>query len=79
MFDDQGPQGWNDANALSSGIDSDCEQAAYDWIEHVISPKAQADMANETGYSPSNPGANEFMSEELIESTYLNDPESIQE
>ncbi len=79
VFEDQGPQGWNDANALSSGIDADCEQAAYDWIEHVISPKAQAAMADETGYSPSNPGAKEFMSPELIKSTYMNDPTVIQD
>lgn len=78
VFEEQGPQGWNDGNAISSGIDPECEQAAYDWLEHTISPKAQASMAKETGYSVSNPEAKKFLSKQLIADTYLDDPEAYQ-
>jgi putative spermidine/putrescine transport system substrate-binding protein/spermidine/putrescine transport system substrate-binding protein len=78
VFKHQGPQGWNDANAISAGIDPECEDAAYDWIDYVDSPKAQAAMAKETGYSAANPKATKYMSKELINETYMNDPESYQ-
>lgn len=79
VFDHQGPQAWNDANAISAGISADCEDAAYEWLDYTISPEAQAAMAKVTGYSASNPGAKRYLSRELIAETYLDHPEEYQQ
>lgn len=79
VFEDQGPQGWNDGNAISAGIDPACEDAAYEWLEYTLDPRVQAATARVTGYSPSNPAATEFMDEQLIKDTYMDDPEQYQE
>ena len=79
VFEDQGPQGWNDGNAISAGIDPECEDTAYQWLEHTLDPRVQAATARVTGYSPSNPAATEFMSRQLIADTYMDDPEEYQQ
>lgn len=79
VFEDQGPQGWNDANAISAGIDPECEDAAYQWLDYTLDPRVQAATAKVTGYSPSNPAATEFMSEQLIKDTYMDNPEEYQQ
>lgn len=78
VFEHQGPQAWNDANAISAGIDADCEDAAYEWLDYTISPEAQAAVAKVTGYSASNPGAKRYLSKRQIEETYLDQPEEYQ-
>lgn len=74
-LDSMGAQAWSEGPAMSVDIDPDCEAAAYEWINYEISPKGQAALAEESTYTPTNPGAEEFMSKDLIELTGLDDPE----
>ena len=74
VFPHMGPQGWNDANAVSSGVSPECRKLAYKWINYLSSPKAQAQIAKVTGYGPSNPGAKAYMSKALIKETFLDKP-----
>lgn len=79
VFEDQGPQGWNDGNAISAGIDPACEEAAYQWLDYTLDPRVQAATAKVTGYSPSNPAATRYMARKLIADTYMDDPEEYQQ
>jgi spermidine/putrescine transport system substrate-binding protein len=69
---DIGAQAWAEAMQLSSDISPDCEAAAYAFLNVMVSPKAQAAMVEATGYSPSNPGAEKYLSDETIEAVGLN-------
>lgn len=74
VFPHMGPQAWNDANAISSGISDECRTLAYKWIDYLSSPKAQAQIAKVTGYGVSNPSAKKHMSAALIKQTYVDKP-----
>lgn len=71
---DMGAQAWSEGPAMSVDIDPDCEAAAYEWIKYEISPKGQAALAEESTYTPTNPGAEKYMTPESIKLTGIDDP-----
>lgn len=75
-LDDMGAQAWSEGPAMSVDIDPDCEALAYEWFKHEISPEGQAALAEESTYTPVNPAAAKYMSDELLEITGLEDPEA---
>lgn len=74
VFKDDGANGWIDANAISSGIPSNCVDLAYKWINYMTMPKPSAQLANVTGYAVDNTAANKYMSASLIKTTQMNRP-----
>lgn len=73
---DMGAQGWAEGASISSAVSPDCEAAAYDFINWMISPKGAAAMAESDGYTPSNPGAATYMKPETIKTEGLNNPKA---
>jgi spermidine/putrescine-binding protein len=73
-LEDMGAQAWSEGPAMSVDIDPDCEAAAYEWIKYEISPEGQAALAEESTYTPTNPGAEKFMTPESIKLTGIDDP-----
>jgi spermidine/putrescine-binding protein len=73
-MEDMGAQAWSEGPALTSEISPDCEAAAYEFMNYLISPKGQLALAESSTYTPVNPAAKGLMSAELKEITGMNDP-----
>ena len=71
---DMGAQGWVEGAAISNAVSPDCEAAAYDFLNWLVSPKGAAAFAESSGYTPSNPGAAQYLSPALVKQLGLNDP-----
>lgn len=76
VFADHGGFAWSEGYAVSNKIAPECEDVAYAWLDWMIDPKVQADFATFVGYSPAVPAATEFMDEETIKATHMDDPEA---
>lgn len=77
VFDHAGAQGYVDANGLSAGISDACEDLAYEWIDYLLEPETQAQIATVTANPVANPDAVEFMPEDLVALTGMDDPEKV--
>ena len=73
-LEDMGAQAWSEGPALSSDISPDCEAAAYEFMNYLISPKGQLALSESSTYTPVNPATKPLMSAELKEITGMNDP-----
>ena len=73
-MEDMGAQAWSEGPALTSEISPDCEAAAYEFMNYLISPKGQLALAESSTYTPVNPATKGLMSAELKEITGMNDP-----
>jgi spermidine/putrescine-binding protein len=71
---DMGAQAWSEGPALSSDISPDCEAAAYEFMNYLISPKGQLALAESSTYTPVNPATKGLMSKELLKITGMEDP-----
>lgn len=71
---DMGAQAWTEGPALSSDISPDCEAAAYEFMNYLVSPKGQLALSASSGYTPVNPATKPLMSKEEQENTGMNDP-----
>lgn len=73
-MEDMGAQAWSEGPALTSEISPDCEAAAYEFMNYLISPKGQLALAESSTYTPVNPAAKSLMSPELLKITGMEDP-----
>ena len=71
------PLGWLDSNFVVNG--SDCSAEAHAFIDHLISPKTQAQIAETTGYTVTNPESREFMEPAVWERLYMDEGPDILE
>ncbi len=72
---DEGATGWIDTWAITrNAVDPKVLEAAYAWIDFMISPERQAQMARITSYGPINPYAGRYLSAEEKKLYYLNYP-----
>jgi spermidine/putrescine-binding protein len=74
---DMGAQGWTEGAALASHVNPDCEAAAYDFLNWIVSPKGSAIMAEGEGYTPANPGAAKYLSPAVVKELGLDDPKAL--
>lgn len=65
------PIGWVDSQFVVSG--TDCREAAHGYINHLISPEAQARIAETTGYTVTNPQSKAFMDAETWDRLYMDE------
>ena len=75
VFDDQGATAWTEAYMITTGISTECEAVAYEFIDYLLSPEIQAKWGEFIGYIPANPQAVDFMDADTIEATHMDDPE----
>jgi len=68
--------GWIDHLMITSA--SDNKELATQFLEYMIEAKTQKQVADVTGYTPANPGAAQYMTEEQRKSLHLDDSESYQ-
>jgi spermidine/putrescine-binding protein len=73
-LEDMGAQAWTEGPALSKDISPDCEAAAYEFMNYLVSPEGQAALSASSGYTPVNPATKALMSKEEQENTGMNDP-----
>lgn len=70
-FVPENPVGWLDSNFVVKG--SDCAAEAHAFIDHLIAPKTQGQIAEATGYTVTNPESREFMDEAVWEQLYMDE------
>jgi putative spermidine/putrescine transport system substrate-binding protein len=70
---EEGATGWSDTWMV--GADAAHKNCAYAWMDHIISPEANAAVAEYFGEAPSNPKACDFASEGHCETFHAGDEE----
>jgi putative spermidine/putrescine transport system substrate-binding protein/spermidine/putrescine transport system substrate-binding protein len=65
------PIGWVDSHFIVKN--TDCREAAHQYIDHLISPESQARIGEVTGYSVSNPQSKALMNKETWERLYMDE------
>jgi spermidine/putrescine-binding protein len=68
--------GWIDHLMITSA--SENKELATRFLEYMIEAKTQKMVADVTGYTPANPGASQFMSDEQRKSLHLDDVDAYQ-
>lgn len=63
--------GWVDSHFVVNG--TDCREAAHGYINQLISPKAQAQIAETTGYTVTNPESKAYMDKETWDRLYMDE------
>jgi putative spermidine/putrescine transport system substrate-binding protein len=73
VLPEEGATGWSDTWMV--GADSPNKNCAYAWMNHIISPEANAAVAEYFGEAPSNPNACDIASEGHCETFHAGDEE----
>lgn len=72
----EGATGWIDTWAVTVNVkDKDVQEVVYEWLDFMISPKIQAQVARVTSYGPVNPYAGRYLSAKEKDQYYLTDPD----
>jgi putative spermidine/putrescine transport system substrate-binding protein len=71
ILPESGSTGWSDTWMV--GAKSEHKNCAYKWINHIVSPEANAKVAEYFGESPANPKACELASEGFCETFHAGD------
>ncbi len=76
----EGATAWVDTWAITKNVtDRDTEDAAYAFIDYLISAEAQARMAKITSYGPINPYSTRYLTANEKKKYYLTDPKFFHE
>jgi putative spermidine/putrescine transport system substrate-binding protein/spermidine/putrescine transport system substrate-binding protein len=68
--------GWIDHLMITAG--SENKDLAYKFLEFMIQPQTQKQVADVTGYTPANPHAAQYMTPEEVKSLHLDDVDNYQ-
>src|SRR5579864_6298573 len=68
--------GWIDHLMVTAG--SENKELAYKFLEYMIEPQTQKQVADVTGYTPANPQAAQYMMREQVKSLHLDDVDNYQ-
>ena len=76
IIPEEGATAWIDSWVMTKNINNiDVEKTAYAFIDYMLSPKVQAQVAQVTSYGPTNPYAGRYLNAKEKEQYYLIDPE----
>jgi putative spermidine/putrescine transport system substrate-binding protein/spermidine/putrescine transport system substrate-binding protein len=70
-FVPKSPIGWVDSHFIVKN--TDCRDAAHQYIDHLISPESQARIGETTGYSVANPESRSLMDKAVWDRLYMDE------